>query len=360
MDEEGANPSDLTPAKAVQLGKKILKPRKGTIQPENLARRFALHLLEIGVAHPATLSEAEKARADLLSAFEQYLESQRGLSSRTIYHVLRFANRFFDYRFGANKVDPSAIKSRDIIGFIEHALEGAPRDKTITSHLRNLLQFMFASGETSTNLSLSIPRVARNWGERPPRHLSPEGVNAVLSWVKAQPMHGARDHAMLILMARLGLRAVEIIAIELEDIDWRSGELKVRGKGQYHDHLPLGVEVGEAISRYLREEREATESRALFVTHKAPHGPFKDGQIANIILRTALKATDQKPPVPYVGSHLLRHSLAAQMANSGASLDEIGDVLRHRSRTSTLLYARLDIEGLRSIAQPWPAEGIKS
>jgi len=162
---------------------------------------------------------------------------------------------------------------------------------------------------------------------------------------------------MLLLMARLGLRAFEVIAIQLDDIDWRSGELLVRGKGQLHDRLPVTAEVGEALSRYLREERGPATCRTAFVTHIAPHCAFKNGQIINTILKDALAATGQKPVTPYVGSHLLRHSLATQLVNAGASLDEVGDVLRHRSRISTMIYARLDTDGLRSIAQPWPVAG---
>ncbi len=111
------------------------------------------------------------------------------------------------------------------------------------------------------------------------------------------------------------------------------------------------------LDRYLREERGPASCRTMFVTHRAPHRPFKDSQIVNTVLKDALKATGQKPVTPYVGSHLLRHSLATQLVNSGASLDEVGDVLRHRSRTSTMIYARLDIDGLRSVAMPWPVAG---
>ena len=154
-----------------------------------------------------------------------------------------------------------------------------------------------------------------------------------------------------------GLRAPEVIAIQLDDIDWRAGELLVRGKGKLHDRLPVTAEVGEALSRYLREERGPTTCRTVFVTHRAPHRAFESGQIINAILKDALAATGQKPITPYVGSHLLRHSLATRLVNAGASLDEVGDMLRHRSRASTMVYARLYIDGLRSVAQPWPVAG---
>lgn len=302
-------------------------------------------------------TDTPTARTTLLANFEDYLIKQRGLSPRTIYHTLRLANRLLDHRFGEVEIEPSRLRSADVIGFVEHVLGGGRRDKTVATHVRTFLQYLFACGATATNLAPSLPRVAQRWAAQLPRHLSSDGVEAVLASVRTNPKCGARDYAMLLLMARLGLRAVEVIAIQLDDIDWRAGELMVRGKGKLHDRLPITPEIGEALSRYLRGERGPTTYRTLFVTQRAPYRPFKDGQIVNTILKAALQATGQKPVAPYVGSHLLRHSLAVQLVNAGASLDEIGDVLRHRSRSSTMVYARLDIDGLRSIAQPWPVAG---
>lgn len=315
------------------------------------------HLIDIGVAQPVPLTEAQTARAALLADFEIYLVKQRGLSPRTIPHTVGFAHRFLDYRFGETVPDPACLRPADVIGFVEHVLTSARRNKTAATHVRIFFQYLFVCGVTATNLALSIPRVAKRWGARLPRHLSPDGVEAVLAFVRNNPRHGARDYAMLLLMARLGLRAVEVIATQLDDIDWRAGELLVRGKGKFHDRLPISAEVGEALIRYLREERGPASCRTMFVTYRAPHRPFKDSQIINAVLKNALKATGQKPVTPYVGSHLLRHSLATQLVNTGASLDEVGDLLRHRSRTSTMIYARLDIEGLRSLAMPWPVVG---
>lgn len=357
MDAEGIEPSALTLDQAERLGRVVPRKHGQTVRPHNLARRFARHLIDIGVAHPAPPTEAQIARAALLANFETYLVKQRGLSQRTIYHTLRFAHRFLDHRFGDTMIDPRCLRPADAIGFVEHVLAGARRDKTVATHVRIFLQYLFGSGATATNLALSLPRTAKRWRTRLPRHLSPDGVEAVLACVRDNPRHGARDYAMLLLMARLGLRAVEVIAIQLDDIDWRAGEIMVRGKGKLHDRLPITVEVGDALSRYLREERGPATCRTMFVTHRAPYRPFKDSQIANAILKEALKATGQKPVTPYVGSHLLRHSLATQLVNTGASLDEVGDVLRHRSRSSTMIYARLDIDGLRSVAQPWPVAG---
>jgi integrase/recombinase XerD len=167
---------------------------------------------------------------------------------------------------------------------------------------------------------------------------------------------GRRNYAMLLLMARLGLRAPEVIAIQLEDIDWRAGEILIRGKGKLHDRMPLTADVGEAVVDYIRNGR-AGSSRTLFLSAKTPHSPFKNAAILNTVLCDAFERTGLKPPQKYVGSHLLRHSLATDMLRKGASLDEIGDVLRHRSRVTTTIYAKYDINALRSIARPWPVGG---
>lgn len=359
MDDAGLLPSALTPDLAEQLARTVEPGPDNGIRFFNLARRFAQHLIDIGVVEPTPLTEAQSARRELLADYETYLVKQRGLSPRSIPHALGFANRFLEHRFGNRMIDLTRLRAADITSFVQYVLARRTpyRDKTVTSHLRTFFQYLFARGATATNLALSIAKAAQRWDARLPRHLSPDGVEAVLASVSGNPRHGARDYAMLLLMARLGLRAAEVIAIRLDDIDWRAGELLVRGKGKLHDRLPISAEIGEALSRYLREERGPTTCRAVFVTHRAPHRAFKDSQIVNAILKDALAATGQKPVTPYVGSHLLRHSLATRLVNAGASLDEVGDVLRHRSRTSTMIYARLDIDGLRSIAQPWPVAG---
>lgn len=356
LDVEGIAPSALTPDLAVELGQRLPATPKSQVKVPNLARLFVAHLIEIGVATQPPLTPAQAERAELLGDFETYLVRQRGLSPRTIYHVLRFADRFLDHRFGDDMLDLPALNAQDIVAVMEHLVTRKRpfRDKTPATHLRSFFQYLFAQGLTRTNLSLCVPRAHKPRSARLPRYLSPEEVEAVVASVRRNPRRGARDYAMLLLMARLGLRAPEIIAIQLDDIDWRAGELMVRGKGQQHDRLPIPPDVGEAISEYLREDRTSATTRALFVTHRAPNRPFKDSQVINTILKEAFAATGVKPPTPYVGSHVLRHSLATNMVRAGASLEEIGDLLRHRSRATTMIYAKLDTDGLRSIAQPWP------
>jgi integrase len=187
--------------------------------PISIARRFAKHLIDIGVAQPVPLTAAEIARAALLADFETYLVKHRGLSARSIPHTVGFARRFLDHRFGEAMPDPGRLLPADAIGFMEHVLASARRDKTVATHVRIFLQYLFGCGATATNLALSVPKTAKRWAARLPRHLSPDGVEAVLASVRDNHRHGARDYAMLLLMARLGLRAAEVIAIQLDDID---------------------------------------------------------------------------------------------------------------------------------------------
>ena len=321
-----------------------------------IVRRFVGYLTTLGLAKPSMPSTAsELARAALRRDYEDYLRRQRGLTERTIGHCWRFADRFLDFRFAETEIELGAITAGDIVAFLQRLTTRTPpyRDKTAPTHLRNFFRHLFKSGLTSSNLALCIPSIAQHYDARLPRHLTPAQVETVLAAVRADARFGRRNYAMIILLARLGLRAPEVVAIQLGDIDWRADELVVRGKGQNRDRVPIPPDVGEALADYIRQDRIST-SRALFVTVRAPHCPFKDGTILNTILKDAFTRTGVAPPCRYVGSHVLRHSLATNLVRQGASLPEVSDVLRHRSRASTLIYAKLHTEGLRSIAQPWP------
>jgi integrase/recombinase XerD len=356
IEERDVDLNTITPALAADL---VLADGWGTRRQKYaafVARRFAEYLAMIGVATP-TLTARDQARRDLRCDYEAYLRQHRGLSERTIGHCWRFADRFLDFRFDQTDIDYEAIKAAGVVAFLQKLTTSkAPyRDKTPPTHLRNFFQYLFKTGLTKTNLALCVPSIAQRYDARLPRHLSPDQVETVLKAVRADARFGRRNYAM-VLMARLGLRSPEVVAVRLEDLDWRAGELVVRGKGQNHDRVPIPPDVGDALTAYIRQDRVST-SRVLFVTGRGPHRPFKNGAVLNEILRTAFARAGVTPPGPYVGSHVLRHSLATNLVRQGASLDEVSDMLRHRSRNSTLIYAKLDIEGLRSIAQPWPATG---
>lgn len=350
---------DLDEEKAVDLIASAEQPPGRRKHYAFIVRSFIKFLIGLGSVKPilATASD-NSARGCLKRGYEEYLRRQRGLSERTIVESSRFAGRFLEFHFGKEVGDLTQIRSVDIVGFLQHLTTRTPplRDKTLSSHLRNFFRYLFQTGKTTANLALGIPSVAQRYGARLPRHLTSEQVEVLVGAVRTDTATGRRNYAMVLLIARLGLRAPEIIAMQIDDIDWRSGEIIVRGKGSRHDRVPLPSDVGEALADYIRLDRK-TASRALFVTERPPHLPFKDGQILNYILKSAFARTGLKPPVPYVGSHILRHSLATNLVQRGASLEEIGDMLRHRSRASTMIYAKLDIDGLRSIAPPWPVAG---
>jgi len=298
------------------------------------------------------------AHPSLKDEYQIYLREQRGLSARTIYHGWRFADRFIIFRFKGRKPDFGKLKATDIADFMAHLTDREQpfRDKTPSSHLRNFFRFLFHTGRTVVNLAPSVPRIAQPPGLRLPRYLPPEQVERLLASLRRDTPRGRRNYAMVLLQARLGLRAQEVVAVRLDDIDWRAGELLVRGKGKRRDRVPLPQDVGEAIATYVRCDRKS-KSRSLFVTTRPPYEGFVDAQVLNGVLEDGFKAAGIKPPTRYVGSHILRHSLATDMVSKGASLDEVGDMLRHRGRRSTMIYAKVDIEGLRSIARDWPSVG---
>ena len=358
MESHDLAPSCLSPERAAELVRGEERKANEPHKCANIARRFTEHLIDIGVASAPSPAPRQIARERLRHDYEDYLRRQRGLSERTIYDSWRFADRFLDYRFGDNDIDLGATSASDVIAFLQLLIpKKTPfRDKTPAPRLRNFFRYLFKCGLTSSNLALCVPSVARRYNARLPRYLTLDQVEAVLAAVRTNPKHGRRDYAMMLLLARLGLRAPEVIAIQLGDIDWRAGELLVRGKGKRHDRVPIPPDVGEALTAYIRHDRVST-SRSLFVSLHAPHGPFKDGGVLNDILKGAFAATGVTPPHPYVGSHVLRHSLATNMVRKGASLAEVSEMLRHRSRASTMIYAKLDIDGLRSIARSWPPAG---
>jgi site-specific recombinase XerD len=318
-------------------------------------KRFLGYLAAAGVAVLPAAAETPTALERLGQEYEGYLRHQRGLSDATIYHCMRFYARFMAFRFGEDLGDLEAITPDDIVDYLLTFRRGptASRDKTPPSHLRSLFKFLFWSGKTERDLAASIPRVARPKSPPRPRYLSPEDVGRLIDALRSDDAVGRRNYAMMILMARLGLRAPELVAIQLDDIDWRAGEILIRGKGRLHDRMPLPVDVGEALVDYIRHGRAGT-SRSLFVCSKAPYSPFVNAQIVNALLRRAFTLTGLRPPQAYVGSHVLRHSLATDLLHKGASIEEVGDVLRHRSRMATTIYAQYDVEALRSIARPWP------
>jgi integrase/recombinase XerD len=301
----------------------------------------------------------ESPLGKILSRYEEHLRSERGLSTSTVINYQLFIRKFLTGRFGDGPFLFRELKSSDISGFIlRHAHTMSPkRAQGMTSAFRSFFRFLFGKGKLHDDLALSVPTVASWRLSTVPKYLVPEEVQRLLDGCDRKKPAGRRNYAILLLLARLGLRAGEVVALKLDDIDWRTGEINVRGKGLFHDRMPLPPDVGDAIASYLRTDRPRCQSRHVFLCMKAPHRGFAGPSTLTTIVRRALAYADLHPT--FKGAHLLRHSLATSMLRSGATMSEIGEVLRHREPNTTEIYAKVDFNGLRSLAHPWPIGGVR-
>ncbi len=302
-------------------------------------------------ANPTVRTSAQRLADD----YRSYLSNERGLRSATIYNYARHVDQFLNELFGQGKVKFSALRTQEVIEFVKSQSRQHSRARMlqVTSALRSFLRFMHYRGHTANDLSPVVPIVA-NWRKATlPENLSAEAVERVLNACDRTTAVGRRNHAILLLLARLGLRAGEVIALQLEDIDWENAQITIRSnKGQGWARLPLPVDVGEAIARYLKNDRPRCACRHVFVRLVAPYVRLSNSTVIAGITRKAL----EKAGVESVrkGAHLFRHSLATEMLRQGASLDEIGQVLRHRDPDTTAIYAKVDLNALRKLAIPWP------
>lgn len=306
-------------------------------------------LIEQGVLPEGSTPAPGSARQETLARFHTYLLAERGLAACTAGAYVERARRFVE-GFGADceLVDLTA-------GHVTRAVQREAERVSIGSTqffvagVRAFLRFCFLEGLVGTDLSAAAPAVT---GRR--HSLLPQGIGradavALLGSCDRRRSEGRRDYAVLVVLLRLGLRAGEVAGLVLDDVDWRAGEIVVRGKGGREDRLPLPVDVGEAITGYLQRGRPKTTRRELFLRVLAPLGPLGRGGVSSIVRRACGRAG-----IAPVGAHRLRHTLACSLVAANAGLVEIGEVLRHRGVTSTAIYARVDVEALRSLAQPWP------
>ena len=226
------------------------------------------------------------------------------------------------------------------------------RAKLLTSALRSFLHYARYRGEVTYDLAAAVPTVA-NWSMPSiPRAIPADAVHRLLASINRRTATGRRDYAILLLLARLGLRAGEVVRLELDNIDWNVGSLRVQGKGGQHTDLPLPADVGAAITAYLRHGRPRGSSRHVFLRTKAPiRGLLGPQAIASLVRHNLVRAGIQAPTY---GAHQFRHALATEMLRHGASLAEIGEVLRHRSPETTKIYTKVDLDSLRALTLPWP------
>lgn len=287
--------------------------------------------------------------------FELYLLRERGLAAASIRLYGDAVGRFLEHAFGDAEVRLGGITAADVIGFVQvdaARLHHSKRAKVMTSALRSFLQYGRYLGDIHADLHASVPTVA-NWSMVGiPRAISASQVRSLLARCDRLTATGRRDYAVLLLLARLGLRASEIVQLRLDDLDWDEGAIRIRGPAQRCDRLPMPADVGAALVDYLRDGRPACPARNVFIRSRAPRrGLLGPSAVSCIVFRALRRAGIESP---FKGAHLLRHSLATQMLGNGASLSEIGEILRHRNPQTTTIYAKVDLASLHALALPWP------
>ena len=289
-----------------------------------------------------------------VQAYAQYLREERVLAEATIVNYAPFIGQFLKDRFGAGSVKLSSLRASDVVRFVQQQARQLHlrRAKLLTTALRSFLRYARYRGEIRLDLATVVPCVASWSMPSIPRGIAPDQVRRLLSQIDRSTPVGRRDYAILLLLARLGLRSGEVAFLELEDIDWKAGCLSVHGKGGRRSQLPLPKEVGEAIVAYLRHGRPRCTSRRVFLRARAPVRGFETQCAVGTIVRHAIVRAGIEAPT--TGAHQFRHGLATQMLRQGASLAQIGELLGHKSPETTKIYTKVDLEALRTLALPWP------
>jgi integrase/recombinase XerD len=348
MESRGLAPGSLTAERAEEF----LRARRDAGYTCWLSARGLVPLLgylrSLGVVpepgHPAAVSAVDV----LLERYRGYLAGERGLAAHTVSYYLAEARGFLAGREGSL----AGLTAAEVSGFVaaQCRRRGTGSAKILVTALRSLLRFGVLEGLVTPGLPGAVPSVAGWRGSGLPRALPQEQVAALLASCDQDTATGLRDFAVLMLLSRLGLRACEAAALELGDIGWRAGTVLIRGKGRRDEHLPLPSDVGEALAGYLRGGRAAgAPGRRVFLRSRAPGGGLSAGGIKAIVRQACRRAG-----IAPAGAHRLRHSAATGMLRAGAPLAEIGQVLRHRSASTTAIYAKVDHGALRQLAMPWP------
>ena len=318
-------------------------------------RQLVAYLCDVGLvpaAEPARLTDPVEL---LVAEFVEYLVRERGLrdGSRTVWEYRRTARLFLTGRLDPDGGGLEGVTAADVTGFVLAECRRRSRRMSVAlvSTLRGLLRFLFVEGLTPVDLSDAVPKVASWRCASLPKALPAGHVARMLASCDRTTAVGRRDFAILLMLSRLGVRACEVAKLRLADIDWRAGELIVRGKGDRHERLPLPSDVGEALVDYLRHGRPVSNDPHLFLTVRAPFRPLTGGAGA---IGQAVRSAGERAGLGPIAVRSLRHTVATNVLRAGAPLEEIASLLRHRRHATTVIYAKVDWERLRELARPWP------
>lgn len=310
-----------------------------------------LHYLRAAGIVPAEASVQCGWLDRLIEGYEEWLLIDRGLAEVTVCSRTRLARRFLS-KLSATCVGDGIgeITSLDVTGFLLGECDRVSRASAAcaATRLRSLLRYLAVRGQADPGVADAVPKVARWRDSRIPQFPTPTMIDRLLASCDQSSVHGARDYAILLLLARLGLRTIEVSRLRLADLDWRAGEITIDGKAHQRERLPLPSDVGEALVGYLRT-RDTSVERRVFVTVRAP---IRALEVTGV--RSAVHHAYRRAGLKPVAAHQLRHALASDLVREGASLVAVGQILRHKHLESTGIYAKVDLERLRLAARPWP------
>ena len=352
LERDGLDP--VVVDEAVIAGRLVEHQREG--RGRSLTGRSFRLVLEFLRAH-GVVSPPSRALTPvdvLLGGYRDYLALERGLRPTTITMYTGTARLFVSLACDADPCRVGSLTAADVARFVARVAEGrrASSVNAIVCGVRALLRWFYAAGLIATPLAQATPWLARGRVSTLPRLVPPGAAEVLLASFDRSTLVGARDFAIVTVVARLGLRVGELVALQVDDIDWRRGELEVRSKGGGRDPLPLPVDVGDALVAYLSARGREERWRQVFLRVMPPHGPMPIGAV-NAVMRRACARVG----LPDLGTHRLRHAVAGDLLRRGAALPEIGQLLRHHHLATTAIYARVDHDALAALAQPWPGSG---
>jgi integrase/recombinase XerD len=348
LERQGMGASGLTSERAALFVAERRAAGLKTWASERSVRLPLEYLREVGAVPPAAEVLDDGPVAQVLAGYREYLVLERGLAESTIDRCQRAASLFLTQLPDGLQI--GELTAADVSAFLAHE---CPRRtgssaKSLMSKFRPFLRYLYVEGLVATPLVWAVPAAASQRDRSLPRGVEPAVVARLLGSCDRRRTVGRRDYAIVLLLVRLGLRAGEVAAITLQDVDWRRGEILIHGKSNRRDLLPLPVDVGEAVVSYLRR-RAADQCPAVFATTQAPRGALTRNAVSGVVRRACVRAG-----VPVIGAHRLRYTAATGMLAGGASLEEIAQVLRHRDVKTTAIYATVDRARLRPLARPWP------
>jgi site-specific recombinase XerD len=314
------------------------------------ARRYREYLVAIGVGQCGSTPESQNADPAIIVEYRRWLRKHRGAAESTVrLHSRDAADLLTTLGDDPGRWDAKGVREH----FLDRASKcGAGTAEKLTTGLRAFLRYLSSRGQCRADLDRAVPAFSSWRLARPPRYLTAEQVDSLIAACDGRSPARRRDRAIILLLARLGLRAGDVAGLRVGDIEWEAGTLRVSGKGRYQVRLPLPQDVGDSILEYLACRVLTRECDHVFVRNIAPYRPFKSGDGVSSAVRCAMKRAGIVSPAK--GAHVLRHTAATQMLRHGVPLDQIGLVLRHRGIDTTAYYAKANVNLLKEIAQPWP------